>query len=1072
MTDTLTRYLALGYLLAAPAMYAAPNITVVNPEAVGLLPRTQTIDVNTNAGFNYSPSGVTKWLDITANHNVAVCWSDAGTAATDFKSMNVVWTLYNSNGVNLIPPTLITNKTAAPGATTQINNWLSLFRPDGRSTPGNVGGVPRIRANRFGNGFLFGVRADRLGLEDPAFLPINTDLSSGGNPITTLSVNSGFPVAQLINNDGTPGGGIVTGVSDEEADATGNIFGHGMAYLSNGNIVMASESRQDQEFVNRFGSTTPNRHVVYRVVTPAGVVVKSTSLVSETLDRTELFGYGIGVTANGFAIRFSYRPRHDGSGRTSGTIRLFDNDGNPVSGDINQSDAVGEYLGTGPNNPTGGNGGRGDSVGFGGNQTDAYVNACIGAPEGVFGPVYVTVYNADGTVRYHRAVADEGETNYAEQVDAAIAPDGRVVVVMDDRTAAGITGQTNRLILGRIFDRDGKAMGPCFYVSERENPFIATKDSLRPKVAWRDNMIAVAWGSLNSPAASSVVSTRMFEVTRVVNPEHVGLSPRTATIDVNNANPAFNYGTLGNQWVDIANNHSVAVTWGDGGTASTDFVSQNSVWTLYDANGNPLIPQTVITNKTGAVGPTTLTNTALAFFRPDGSSTPGNTSGNARIRANRFGDGILFGTRAERLGLEIPAFLAINQDANNPLITPTSSGSGFPAVQLLNNNGTPGSGILTGTDDDQAQPAGQVTPQGMEYLANGNIVIVMESRQDQDFVNRFGAAAPNRHAVYRVLGPTGAVVKDYSLVSSTLDRTEMVGFMVGVTRNGFAIRFSYRPRHDGSGRTSGTIRLFDNSGNPLSDDINQSDAVGEYLGTGPNNPTGGNGGRGDSVGFHGNGVDAYVNVCIGDQEGVSGPAYITVYNSDGTIRYHRPVSETGETNSAKFPDAAIHADGRVVVVFDDVITSSLTGNNNRLIVGKMFDPKGNSMGPLFYVSERETPFNTVKENVEPKIVWRDNLIAVVWKSLSSPNTSKAVVGLRVFNDVATTPPNLSIAKSGGNAVMTWPATPAGYTLRSKASVSAATWETNSPAPVFGNGGAVYQVTEPIGSSSRIYQLIR
>ena len=114
MTDTLTRYLALGYLLAAPAMYAAPNITVVNPEAVGLLPRTQTIDVNTNAGFNYSPSGVTKWLDITANHNVAVCWSDAGTAATDFKSMNVVWTLYNSNGVNLIPPTLITNKTAPP----------------------------------------------------------------------------------------------------------------------------------------------------------------------------------------------------------------------------------------------------------------------------------------------------------------------------------------------------------------------------------------------------------------------------------------------------------------------------------------------------------------------------------------------------------------------------------------------------------------------------------------------------------------------------------------------------------------------------------------------------------------------------------------------------------------------------------------------------------------------------------------------------------------------------------------------------------------------------------------------
>ena len=74
-------------------------------------------------------------------------------------------------------------------------------------------------------------------------------------------------------------------------------------------------------------------------------------------------------------------------------------------------------------------------------------------------------------------------------------------------------------------------------------------------------------------------------------------------------------------------------------------------------------------------------------------------------------------------------------------------------------------------------------------------------------------------------------------------------------------------------------------------------------------------------------------------------------------------------------------------------------------------------------------------------------------------------------DVATAPPTLSIAKSGADAVITWPATAAGYTLRSKASVTG-TWETNSPAPVFGNGGAVYQVTEPIGSSSRIYQLIR
>lgn len=1073
MNNKLAWCFAASCLLAASATHAATNITVVNPESVGLLPRTGTIDVNTNAGFNYGAASVTKWLDISADHNVAICWSDAGPVATDFKSMNSVWTLFNSSGVKLIPPTVITNKTVAVGASTLTNNWLAFFRPDGSSTPGNASATPRIRANRFGDGLLFGARADRLGLEIPAFLDINSDNSTGGNPLTTLSTASGFSAVQLINNNGAPGAGIVTGVNDAEAQATGNVWCHGMEVLANGNIVIVSESRQDQELVDRFGGTTPNRHVIYRVVTPAGGVVKATSLASETTDRTELFGFGVGVTANGFAIRFSYRPRHDGSGRTSGTIRLFDNDGNPISGDINQSDAVGAFLGSGPNNPTGGNGGRGDSVGFHGNGTDAYVNACIGDQEGVRGPVYVTVYNADGTVRYHRAVADAGETTFAEQVDAAISPDGRVIVVMDDNKVSDITGQANRLILGRIFDSNGDPMGPAFYVSERENPFIATKDSLRPKVAWRDNIVAVAWGSSNSPAASSVVSTRIFEVTRVVSPEHVGLAPRHGTVYVN-ANSAFNYGNPGftDPFVDITANHNAAVCFGDSTSPNTDFKSMNAVWTLYDGNGNNLIAPTVITNLTGAVGAPTLTNNWLAFFRPNGSSTPGNAVATSRVRASRFGNGFMFGARGDRIGLEIPALLAINTDASsggNPLTT-LSGSSGFPVVQLINNDGTPGAGIVTGMNEAEAEASGNVFCHGMEVLANGNIVIASESRQDQELVDRFGGTTPNRHVVYRVVTPAGVVVKPTSLVSETFDRTELFGFGIGVTSNGFAIRFSYRPRHDGSGKTSGTIRLFDNNGNPVSGDINLSDAVGAFLGTGPNNPTGGNGGRGDSVGFGGNYKDAYVNACIGDQEGVRGPVYVTVYNADGSVRYHRPVAEPGETNRANSVSAAIHADGRVFVAMDDQISSA--DGVSRLIVGKMFDPAGNSMGPLFYVSELETASLATGDTQGPRVAWRDHYIACVWRSLNGPPATPTVVGFRMFNDVATTPPTLSIANSGGNAIITWPATAAGYTLRSKASVSAANWETNSPAPVFGGGGTVYQVTEPIGSTTRIYQLIK
>ena len=868
-------------------------------------------------------------------------------------------------------------------------------------------------------------------------------------------------------------------------------FGGELVALDNGNFVSVVEDRSLNLSTGRTATAT--------IFKPDGTVVKERFVAAEGEQWSNVAPF-----LGGFCVR------------TDGLLHFFDNEGNEIGTGVDQNTAVDDFdssiLFT--------DRGRGDDSRIAGHinspyvfmaqkrGTDVYVAAwdsrLVTSPSGPF--------VAEINVNELEPAAGGTDTSTlaaskVERVNVAVDALNRVAVVSElglDSPNPLYAPGARRQVAMRVLKLDDAVSPKKFtYLTHSFLVFANasthannTATSFTPAVAMTTRQICIAAkgeiNSANNPsaAANTPNESNFYTVlshpdpkedptkwaVRVQSPEADGLSPRTATIDVNNANPNFNYGTLGNQWVDIANDHSVAVTWGDAGTAgqpstaSTDFLSLNSVWTLYDANGNQRIPQTVITNKTGAAGPTSLTNTALAFFRPDGSSTPGNASASARIRANRFGDGILFGARAERLGLEIPSFLAINQDFKNPVLTPLSSGSGFPAVQLLNNNGTPGAGILTGTDDGQAEPDGQVTPHGMEYLANGNIVIVMESRQEQAYVDRFGAAEPNRHVVYRVLKPNGEVVKDYSLVSSTLDRTEVFGFIVGVTSNGFAIRFSYRPRHDGSGRTSGTLRLFDNNGNPVSSDINQSDVVGAFLGTGPNNPTGGNGGRGDSVGFHGNGKDAYVNVCIGDQEGVSGPAYVTVYNADGTVRWHRPVAEAGETNSAKFPDAAIHPDGRVLVVMDDLISSSLAGNNNRLIVGKMFDPKGNSMGPLFYVSERETPFNTVKDNVEPKLAWRDNLIAVVWKSLSSPDTAKAVVGLRVFNDVATTPIQLSISRSGSNAVLSWPATATGFTLRSTGNLSGGTWQTNSPPPVL--NGAVFTVTEQISPNNKFYQLIK
>src|SRR6185295_15355976 len=89
----------------------------------------------------------------------------------------------------------------------------------------------------------------------------------------------------------------------------------------------------------------------------------------------------------------------------------------------------------------------------------------------------------------------------------------------------------------------------------------------------------------------------------------------------------------------------------------------------------------------------------------------------------------------------------------------------FPGLQLLNNDGSP-IGILTGGSDADLQTAGSARIGDWDYLANGNIVIVNDSRQNDDLVNKFGGATPGNHGTYRVVTPAGAVVKGYSLLSS------------------------------------------------------------------------------------------------------------------------------------------------------------------------------------------------------------------------------------------------------------------------------------------------------------------
>ncbi len=389
----------------------------------------------------------------------------------------------------------------------------------------------------------------------------------------------------------------------------------------------------------------------------------------------------------------------------------------------------------------------------------------------------------------------------------------------------------------------------------------------------------------------------------------------------------------------------------------------------------------------------------MSYFRSDGSATPAYTGFGPKIKANRFGNGIGHGSSTDALGGEVPELAAINEDDG-------SATASFASVQILNNDGTP-IRILTGGSDADYQTAGGVRIGDWDYLANGNIVIVNDSRQNDDLVNKFGGTTPGNHGTYRVITPAGAVVKAYSLLSSANTSIYNIWHGVGVSSNGFAVRFSY-----GSGAK---VRLFDNSGNPTSSDIDLATLTGH--------PEAGAGGRGDGTGFHGNGRDAYVHVCTAG----GGVLWATVLNADGTLRWSRGVADTNETLVANRVDGAIAPDGRVIVVWDSALPNAASGVTNRLIQARLFSATGQPLGGRFVVSEWENPANpaTIYTSEIPRVAWRNDTIAIVWLSHNAPTVVTDPVSPGVAEVIAAalfkvnTLPTLSINKSGANVTLSW-----------------------------------------------------
>jgi len=534
------------------------------------------------------------------------------------------------------------------------------------------------------------------------------------------------------------------------------------------------------------------------------------------------------------------------------------------------------------------------------------------------------------------------------------------------------------------------------------------------------------------PAAAAILAGALSASASPGAPEANGLVPQIATLYINGTNNINNTNTesIG---VGIAGSGNVLVAWQDE-TDNESYTWANftrtlsATWTMFDSQGNSITPKTQIYSEyfTDAEGVLmAFTNNYLGFFRtylgPSSNAImPAATLG-PKVHANLFGAGIGMGAAADVMTYENVTFLDYQGKG------------GFPAVQLLDGAGEPQI-VLAGVSLAYASigAGGDIRIGDWEYLGNSNIVIVGESRRDGNLTNLFGGTIAGHHAIYRIVTPAGAEVRTNASLctncpgalvygSALVSATNVPNSMwhgVAVAKDGFAVRFS----DDIAGTC---VRMFDNDGNPTTANLVLASLTG-YL-------QAGGGGRGDGAGFHGNGRDAYVHAAEYNIGGTNG-FWVTVLNTNGTVRWSRDVSDDLTLVSVGRGDAAITESGEVVVVFNAVPTAVTT---NSVVLGRRFDAAGNPVGGTFYVSEKEMPNPATPPSVNPRVAYRNDKVAIVWESRSYPYLPGVdVVAQRYF----LLPPSLSVARSGTTVTISWLPSLTGYTLESSSSVApGSTW---------------------------------
>ncbi len=1047
---------------------------VGTPADAGLIPRTPTIDVNTNYNNSALETGD---ITITDNGNVFPVWEDDGGDLTDWEA---VWTVYNNNGVLLTPPVTITNIPGSacfptdPPAVPNVT-YRAFFRSNGSPTPGYTGDFGgKGKGNWFGPGFAFMAGCDAIACEIPELTAIQVD---GGGAGTHAA-----PFVQLANNDGSRntgmGGPDVAGIvsfSDadvEAADGNGDVRPTDVEFLSNGNIVIAGFSRTIADRL--LTGQTAGNVVVYKVLNSSGGVVKAYSAATSEVGPAAAgqdAWHGVAATSNGFAIRFS---------QAGDKMRMFDNNGNPVGPNINIAAVTGH--------PEAATAGRGDGMGFKSNGKDAYVYA---VNSGAGGP-WVTVFNADGTLRYSRAVTETNELGaYAnsDRLDAAIAADGSVIVAFDASNNDTNNINLYRLPQARLFNPCGQAIGPVFYLSEREHATnaVASNANCRPRVAWRGNMVAAMWCSLNSPiAAGKILGMRLFDVGTPppsldpvipCSAETLGMKRIVPDTLVwfslsQNKTKLGGYTTQGDQAPGGSSVEATAGVLGDSTfllaattQATNDPANMSLTSVLIPASGGtPRLDNLFYTD----AGTAWLNQINLS--RQTGN--PGRVGGDPRYGAVNYGG-------AGEVSLF--AYPEFNSDGrfSNPFFDYANSIAGRSyggQIHRLNPTTLVSTPLMKAVDamfgrtwTNSVPPTG-----GQDFgrcgsapigLDNGNFVFVGEDRTTLNT-----APGGPRAAMATIFAPNGTIVKEAFRVTPVPTSDGSMWNSVGAFKGGFFIR-----------PASGIIYFYDNAGNlqgsldhnaasGLNYDLGRSDGTrmcsdirNQYVFQAGKAP--------ESSGF--------TNIMLTAYNAVTRTWITNTIVSEGT----QDTLNTGGTRLLDRANVACDAYNRVTVIYR--VRPDRTVWLNDQVAARVFQFDGTKFTPLtpsfFPFVEHDSVGDNVAgfKQVEPSVAMTSREILFYAKGFwnADGNPTNAAVTLDNTHaytilshpvPIAAPQPVMTITKSGANAIIAWNADAGLFRVQKTTSLTSPSWTevtggVNVATPV--DAGA-------IGATPTYFRLIR